>query len=93
MKNSIPTHATNDLHEASAAGTPLTPSGRQSPDRRETILSLVEMLLQNSEISGQAIFKLFSTLDSDIVQGLHNFPALRMTRTFVCTAPFHVLNT
>jgi len=59
MKTSVPSHATNDPHEPPTIGTPLTPSGRQSPDRRETILSLVEMLLQNSDIGGHGKLGLF----------------------------------
>ena len=35
--------------------------------------------------------KLFLTLDSDIVQELHNFLASRMTRMFVCIAPLEDL--
>ena len=33
----------------------------------------------------------FLMLDSDVIQELHNFLALRMTRMLVCTAPFEDL--
>jgi hypothetical protein len=36
-----------------------TPSGRQSPSRRETILSLVEMLLQESDVQRISKFCLY----------------------------------
>ncbi|KIM47068.1 hypothetical protein M413DRAFT_23353 [Hebeloma cylindrosporum] len=65
MKTSVPSHATNDPHEAPSIGTPLTPSGRQSPDRRETILSLVEMLLKNNEIGGHTQLPSFED-DKDV---------------------------
>ncbi len=47
-------HVLSDFIETSSLGSPTLPSGRQSPvDRRQTILSLVEMLLQqNAESRG-----------------------------------------
>ncbi|TFK38155.1 hypothetical protein BDQ12DRAFT_631389 [Crucibulum laeve] len=42
-----------DLTDALPAGSTTPTAGRTSPNRRETILSLVEMLLQQSETSGR----------------------------------------
>lgn len=42
--------STANIHEQDGPNSPLSPlsSGRQSPSRKDTILSLVEMLLQES---------------------------------------------
>ncbi|KAF8155867.1 hypothetical protein B0H34DRAFT_512681 [Crassisporium funariophilum] len=54
MKSSTLNGFPSDIADAASPlfASPLTQSGRQSPDRRETILSLVEMLLQHSNGDG-----------------------------------------
>ncbi|PPQ86642.1 hypothetical protein CVT25_006826 [Psilocybe cyanescens] len=54
MNINTPLHApTTSPLESSRMGSTLSPSGRHSPDRRETILSLVEMLLKNNDTPNQ----------------------------------------
>ncbi|KDR80328.1 hypothetical protein GALMADRAFT_242702 [Galerina marginata CBS 339.88] len=52
--STTPKHVPAEFPEDRPLGSPQTPSGRQSPDRRETIMSLVEMLLNNKETNGFA---------------------------------------